>query len=65
MTLEQYAGFLDQLTVREARVDHKVLVTTLIDDRQVGKDDLSALYARRWNVELDLVHGDFLEKVQL
>ena len=54
MTPEQYAGFPDQLTVREARVGHQVLVTTLLDDRQVGKDDLSALYARRWNVELDL-----------
>jgi IS4 transposase len=31
-----------------------VLVTTLLDHRQVSKDDLSALYARRWNVELDL-----------
>ena len=39
--------------MREARVDHQVLVTTLIDERQVGKDDLSALYAQRWNVELD------------
>ena len=25
----QYAGFPDELTVREARVDHQVLVTTL------------------------------------
>ena len=54
MTPEQYAGFPDELTVREARVDHQVLVTTLLDHRQVDKDDLSALYARRWNVELDL-----------
>ncbi|MBP8183928.1 MAG: IS4 family transposase [Rhodoferax sp.] len=54
MTPEQYAGFPDELKVREARVDHKVLVTTLIDERQVSKDDLSALYAQRWNVELDL-----------
>jgi len=54
MTPEQYAGFPDELTVREARVDHQVLVSTLIDHRQVSKDDLSALYARRWNVELDL-----------
>ena len=54
MTLEQYADFPDELTVREARVDHQVLVTTLIDHRRVSKDDLSALYARRWNVELDL-----------
>ena len=54
MTPEQYAGFPNELTVREARVDHQVLVTTLIDHRRVSKDDLSALYARRWNVELDL-----------
>ena len=54
MTPEQYAGFPDELTVRETRVGHRVLVTTLLDDRQVSKDDLSALYARRWNVELDL-----------
>ena len=54
MTPEQYAGFPNELTVREARVNRQVLVTTLIDDRQVSKDDLSALYARRWNVELDL-----------
>ena len=54
MTPEQYAGFPDELTVRETRVDHKVLVTTLLDERQVSKDDLSELYARRWNVELDL-----------
>lgn len=54
MTPEQYAGFPDELTVREARVDHQVLVTTLLDERQVSKDDLSALYPRHWNVELDL-----------
>ena len=30
------------------------MVTTLLDHRKVSKDDLSALYARRWNVELDL-----------
>jgi len=54
MTPEQYACFPDQITLREAKVDHQVLVTTLLDQRRVGKDDLSQLYARRWNVELDL-----------
>jgi hypothetical protein len=54
MTPEQYEQFPDELTVREAKVAHQVLVTTLLDHRHVGKDDLSALYARRWNVELDL-----------
>ena len=54
MTPEQYAHFPDELTVREVKVSHQVLVTTLLDHRKVCKDDLSALYARRWNVELDL-----------
>ena len=40
--------------LREVRVAHQVLVTTLLDHRRVSKDDLSLLYARRWNVELDL-----------
>lgn len=54
MTPEQYARAPDELTVREVKVAHQVLVTTLLDHRRVSKDDLSALYARRWNVELDL-----------
>ncbi|OGB77087.1 MAG: transposase, partial [Burkholderiales bacterium RIFOXYC12_FULL_60_6] len=54
MTPEQYAHFPDELTVREVKVAHQVLVTTMLDHRKVSKDDLSALYAQRWNVELDL-----------
>ena len=54
MTPEQYAGLPDELTVREVKAGHQVLVTTMLDHRKVSKHDLSALYARRWNVELDL-----------
>jgi hypothetical protein len=54
MTPEQYAHFPDELTLREVKVAHQVLVTTMLDHRRVGKDDLWQLYARRWNVELDL-----------
>ena len=54
MTREQYAGFPDELSLREAKVGHQVLVTTLLDHRKVSKLELSALYARRWHVELDL-----------
>ena len=54
MTPEQYAHAPDELTLREVKVNHQVLVTTLTDHRRVGKEDLSALYAHRWNVELDL-----------
>lgn len=54
MTPEQYAHFPDELALREVKVAHQVLVTTLLDHRRVSKHDLSELYARRWNVELDL-----------
>jgi len=54
MTPEQYAGFPGELTVREVKVAHRVLVTTMLAHRKVGKNELSALYKRRWNVELDL-----------
>ena len=54
MTPEQHAQFPDELTLREVQVAHQVLVTTQLDYRQVGRRDLSTLYARRWNVELDL-----------
>jgi len=54
MTPEQYAQAPDELMLREVKVGHQVLVTTLLDHRRVTKDDLSALYAGRWNVELDL-----------
>lgn len=43
-----------QLTVRELRVGHKTLVTTLLGARTTTKAELGRLYARRWNVELDL-----------
>jgi hypothetical protein len=54
MTPEQYAQAPQNITLREAKVDHEVLVTTLLNQRELSKADLSALYARRWNVELDL-----------
>ena len=54
MTPEEYEQFPDEITLREAKVGGQVLVTTLINHKLVSKDDLSALYARRWNVELDL-----------
>ena len=54
MTPEQYAHAPDEITLREVKVGHQVLVTTLLDHRRVSKADLSSLYACRWNVELDL-----------
>jgi hypothetical protein len=54
MTPQQYRAFPEQLTVREVKVNGQVLVTTMLDARQVRKSELSELYARRWHVELDI-----------
>ena len=54
MSVQQYEKFAEELSVREVKVDGQVLVTTLLDPRRVGKSELDQLYARRWNVELDL-----------
>ena len=54
MSREQYGAFPEQLTVREAKVDGQVLVSTMLDARAVRNSELAALYARRWHVELDL-----------
>jgi hypothetical protein len=54
MTPEQYADFADEITLREVKVAHQVLVTTMLEHRKISKADLSELYACRWSVELDL-----------
>ncbi len=36
------------------RVDELVLVTTLLDPAAFGKEEVAALFFRRWNIELDL-----------
>lgn len=54
MSADQYDATPDTLTVREARVNGRVLVSTLCDARSVRKSALNDLYSRRWNVELDL-----------
>jgi len=53
MTREQYEAFPTELTVREVKVDKRVLVTTMLDPRKTRKKALSELYAHRWHVELD------------
>jgi hypothetical protein len=54
MSPEQYQSFPPTLMLREVQVDGHVLVTTMLDQRQVSKSELAELYAQRWQVELDL-----------
>src|SRR5437870_4614778 len=60
---EAYRALPESITVREARVrvaqsgfrtKSVVVVTTLLDPRQVTREELGALYRARWNNELDL-----------
>jgi hypothetical protein len=53
MSQQEYAAFPAELTVREVKVDGRVLVTTMLDHRKVSKRELNTLYERRWNIELD------------
>ena len=54
MSEQQYRDFPEQITVREVKVGKRVLVTTMLDANQVGKNELNDLYVQRWHTELDL-----------
>ncbi|QDU94799.1 IS4 family transposase [Lignipirellula cremea] len=63
MTAEEYAGYDVFLTLREIRVRiatpgfrtrEVIIVTNLLDDIEYNKEDLAALYRRRWQAELNL-----------
>jgi len=54
MSREHYRSFTEQITVREVKVNGRVLVTTMLNARCVCKSELAALYERRWHVELDI-----------
>ena len=48
-----YATMPESIVMREVRVADLTLVTTLLDAKEVGKQELVDLYGKRWQVELD------------
>ena len=54
MRQQDYVAFPAQLTLREVQVGGKILVTTMLEPREVNKAELSDLYVMRWSVEWDL-----------
>lgn len=54
MDEQTYARMPEELSVREVRVQGRVLVTTLLDAAVVVPAELDWLYQQRWHVELDL-----------
>jgi putative transposase len=63
MDQETYDRLPESISVREVRVrvaqpgfrvQSLVVVTTLLDDREYGREDVAELYHERWLVELDI-----------
>lgn len=54
MTIEDYRNAPDSLTIRELKINGKVLITTLLSAKDFPKQELKLLYKDRWHVELDL-----------
>lgn len=52
LSLERYQQMPEGIWVREVGVDGRVLVTTL-NPGQAGAREIAALYAMRWNIEVD------------
>lgn len=53
MSAEEYAKFPEFITMREANVKGRILVTTLLDPAFASVQSLGALYTMRWNIEVD------------
>lgn len=56
MSEEHYQAAPDSITVREFKASGKIMVTTLLCAKTYPKKALKALYASRWNIELDIRH---------
>jgi hypothetical protein len=54
MDAQTYAAMPQHLTMRETRVGGWTLISTLLEARDVTKDELGQLYRWRWQIELDL-----------
>lgn len=51
---QQYHAFPDEICIRELKVGKKVIITTILSDKEAQKNELNDLYKQRWHVELDL-----------
>ena len=56
MSEKDFKNAPETVRVRELRRKSKTYVTTLISPKEYGKHELSDLYKRRWNIELDPRH---------
>ncbi len=54
MDKETYKKIPPEITVRETRVKGIVIVSTLLDSKDIKRSDLAQLYTQRWQIEIDL-----------
>ena len=54
MSEQEYAVMPDRLTIRAIKTKKRIIVTTLTDSEKYPRNELCALYLKRWHVELDL-----------
>ena len=48
-----YCQMPDTLTIREIKINKKVITTTLLNPKEVTRKELGKLYTKRWLVEVD------------
>lgn len=54
MSIEAYAALPDELIIRELKIKNKILITNLLNSKEVSKRTLKAIYRSRWHIELDI-----------
>jgi len=54
MSQDEYDALPESLTIRELKIKDKILITSMLSPSQYSKQDLKALYKKRWHVEVDL-----------
>ncbi len=53
MMQETYDGAPKTLAIRELKINGKILITTFLSTQDATRDELKALYKKRWNIEVD------------
>nr|QNO46826.1 hypothetical protein AEBCLJCM_00003 [Methanosarcinales archaeon ANME-2c ERB4] len=53
MNESMYRQMPDTLTIREIKINRKVIITTLLDPKEVTGEEIGELYTKRWLIEVD------------
>lgn len=56
MTQQEYDEAPEKITIREIKTGKKVLITTMLSEKEYSKKVLKNLFKERWHVEVDFRH---------